>query len=252
MENRPGQEESPLANSTVSTTTVHGPHSTTTGPHTTTTTSSTTNSDGTIITHFGPNTTTVTSPMITTTSQTPGPQPPAPAQDHGRERSSSIRIRRPTHHHNGHTPQPQPTPQPAPQPAPQPVTDDTWQAGRRRSSSEPRPPPTSYFPADAALRRQHTASTPAPLQPLYEESSGTGNVAPGTGPPPSRGPSTRRHGLNRQISAINIRRNNHKDKGQHAHQNTMGVNVVDVLDVIGENLEYSDHDILLANVLCRP
>lgn len=73
--------------------------------------------------------------------------------------------------------------------------------------------------------------TATPLQPVYEDGAKTtnfNNLPPGVGPPPSRGPSTRRQGMQRQISALNIRRNNHPQ-----NQQTMDSNVVDVLDVIG-------------------
>jgi hypothetical protein len=81
------------------------------------------------------------------------------------------------------------------------------------------------------LRRQMTAT---PLQPLYEEGQRPGNAGSlglGTGPPPSRGPSTKRQGMHRQSSALNIRRGLHNQHQQNQH--TMDANVVDVLDVIG-------------------
>lgn len=203
---------------TTSTTTTHGPHSTTT-------THSTTDGNGTSVTHFGAHSTTTTHPTVTTTTRLPVPQPTAQSEtpsrsNSGRHRSSSIRIRRPSAQNV--------LPSPSPQPDLSTADDNTWQAGRRRSSSEPRPPPSALFPDDNDLRRQMTAT---PLQPVYEEGSRTGNannLAPNAGPPPSRGPSTRRQGMQRQISALNIRRNNH-----HQNQQTMDSNVVDVLDVIG-------------------
>lgn len=210
--------------STVSTTTVHG-------PHTTTTTSSTAAGQGTIVTDYGSQSTTVAHPTITTTTNhTPdarlSPVPP----NSNRLRSSSIRIRRPASREDV------PSSQPAAMPPP--AADSSWQAGRRRSSSEPRPPSGFPFQDDAALRRQLTA-TPMPLQPLQEEGTQAGTLAPTSGPPPSRGPSTRRQGLNRQISAINIRR-----KDNRSHENTMGANVVDVLDVIGR------FTMMLSNLTC--
>ena len=226
-----GNGDRPLGSSTTSTTTT-----TTHGPHTTTTIHSTTPGQGTSVTHFGPQSTTITSPTVTTTSQTPVPQAqnlqaPAPSASPSRSnsqslRSSSIRIRRPSS--QSVLPSPSPSPQPQPQ-LQTPAADATWQAGRRRSSSEPRPPSSTLFAEDNDLRRQMTAT---PLQPLYEEGSRTANgdsLAPGAGPPPSRGPSTRRQGMQRQISALNIRRNNHNQNEQ-----TMDSNVVDVLDVIGQ------------------
>ncbi|KAF1839923.1 uncharacterized protein K460DRAFT_381429 [Cucurbitaria berberidis CBS 394.84] len=216
MDNRQreqGEQGRPLASSTVSTTTTQG-------PYTTTTTSSTTAGHGTSVTHHGPQSTTITSPTITTTTRTPAPQPSATPLSPQRLRSSSIRIRRPAVPQTAHTPQPTHSEQPS--------ADDAWQGNRRRSSSEPRPPPSTLFQEDDGLRRQLTAQ-PTPLQPLYEEKEGSrpGHLVPGTGPPPSRGPSAKRQGLNRQISAINIRRKDH-----HQHQHTMQANVVDVLDVI--------------------
>jgi hypothetical protein len=203
------------------------------GPHTTTTTHSTTGGQGTSVTHFGPQSTTTIHPTITTTTQTPAIQTPAPAAQPSRLnpqrfRSSSIRLRRPS----AQNVIPALSPSPSPQPEQAAAEDSTWQAGRRRSSSEPRPPSSALFPDDHDLRRQVTAT---PLQPLYEEGQRRGNadsLAPGTGPPPSRGPSTRRQAMQRQSSALNIRRGHHNN---HHHQSghTMDANVVDVLDVIG-------------------
>ncbi|CAO2656721.1 Nn.00g055240.m01.CDS01 [Neocucurbitaria sp. VM-36] len=211
MDNRQGEQQRPLGSSTVSTTTTQG-------PFTTTTVSSTTPGRGTTVTHSGPHSTTVTSPTITTTTRAPPSQPsPAPPSTQ-RVRSSSIRIRRPQVQQDVQSPQPTQ--------ASLLSADDARQGNRRRSSSEPRPPPSALLQEDDGLRRQLTAQ-PTPLQPLYEEGAPTGYFAPKGGAPPSRGPSTRRQGLNRQISAINIRRKDHQQ-----HQHTMQPNVVDVLDVI--------------------
>jgi hypothetical protein len=224
MDSNRGSSAHPVGSSTSTTTTTHG-------PHTTTTVHSTTPGQGTSVHHSGPQTTTITSPTVTTISQTPAPQSPAPSanpsrSDSQRVRSSSIRIRRPS----SQIALPAPSPQPQLQ---QKLADDsTWQTGRRRSSSEPRPPSSVLFQDDSDLRRQMTAT---PLQPLYEDGSRTGNggnSVPGTGPPQSRGPSTRRQGISRQISALNIRRNHHQ--AHHNQHNTMDSNVVDVLDVIGQ------------------
>jgi hypothetical protein len=221
-----GRSDRPLGSSTTSTTTTHGPYSTTT-------THSTSAGQGTQVTHFGPQSTTITHPAVTATTRMPVPQAPAPSANPSRlnpqrVHSSSIRIRRPTS-------QILPAVQP-PQPLQSP-NDDTWQAGRRRSSSEPRPPSSVLFPEDNDLRRQITAT---PLQPVYEDGARTGDLGsltPGAAPP-SRGPSTRRQGMNRQISALNIRRNNHhkqqQNQNQNQNQNNMDANVVDVLDVIGQ------------------
>jgi hypothetical protein len=103
-----------------------------------------------------------------------------------------------------------------------PESDSTWQAGRRRSSSEPRPPPQAMF-ADDSLRRQLTGPH---LQPLYEDGA---NPTTGSNPPPSRGPTNARRGITRQSSAFHMRRNQ-----KAPNQNMMGHNVVDVLDVIGQ------------------
>jgi hypothetical protein len=207
---------------TTSTTSTHGLHTTTSTTH------STTDAEGTTVTHYGPHSTTITHPAVTTTTRTPVPQSPAPTASPAtsipqRVRSSSIRIRRPS----AQSVLPSPSPQPQPQPQ-QPTTgNDTWHAGRRRSSSEPRPPSSVLFADDNDLRRQMTAT---PLQPLYEDGAQKGLAINSALPPPSQGPSTRRQGMQRQISALNIRRNNH----HHNHnRNTMDANVVDVLDVIG-------------------
>ncbi|KAI8940481.1 hypothetical protein NX059_004164 [Plenodomus lindquistii] len=218
--NHEGHQEPPLASSSVTTTTVHGPHGTTT-------TSSTTDGQGTVRTDYGSRSTTVTSPTLTTTTHTPAAgrtSPNPPVASSSRARTSSIRIRRPTSVENLSPPLAQPTP-----PPPAAVhAEDAFQAGRRRSSSEPRPPSTAIF-HDDALRRQVTASHPT-LQPLYEEGSRAGHLTPGNGPPPARRPGLKRIGSDRELSAINIRRKDHKS--QHTHENTMGANVVDVLDVI--------------------
>jgi hypothetical protein len=231
-----GEQGRPLASSTVSTTT-------TTGPHTITTTTSTSPEQGTTVHHSGPQSTTIISPtittttrtpspIITTTTQTPSPQPPQPSPSQvwtspsttQRVRSRSIRIRRPTSQQSLAAPlaAPAPAPAPAPASASAPATDNTWQAGRRRSSSEPRPPPQAMF-QDDSLRRQVTA-TPQPLQPLYENGTPAAFTAPNNGPP-----SAQRPRATRQSSAFHMRRN-HKDP----QQNMMGHNVVDVLDVIGQ------------------
>ncbi|KAH8733053.1 hypothetical protein GQ44DRAFT_696859 [Phaeosphaeriaceae sp. PMI808] len=196
--------------STTTTTTTHGPHTTTSTIHYTTT------GQGTTATHFGPQSTTITHPTVTTVSHTPISQPPDPSRsDSQRLRSSSIRIRRPNQNA---------LPAQSPQ-SQQPVTsNDTWQTGRRRSSSEPRPPQSALFHEDNDLRREVTAT---PLQPLYEEGSRPGNAPLNAGPPISQGGNVRRPGLPRQSSAINIRRNN-----QTHDERTMDANVVDVLDVI--------------------
>lgn len=213
----------PLGSSTTSTTTTRGPHT-----HTTTTTYSTSPQHGTSVIDYSPQTTTVTSPTITTTTHTPYLQAPAPAAspERTRPRSSSIRIRKPVPQHVA----PEPTPSPPP---PQPTAESNWQAGRRRSSSEPRPLAPSLLQDDSDLRRQVTAT---PLQPLYEEGARAGNpnfLAPGTGPPPARGPSTRRQTMQRQASAITMRRKDHNQTDQN-----MEANMVDVLDVIGQYLHH--------------
>lgn len=125
-----------------------------------------------------------------------------------------MRLRRPS-------PTPSvPTPQPVP--VPESATDDTFGAGRRRSSSEPRPPPQAMF-QDDGLRRQVTA-IPSHLQPLYEESSQAGQPRPAAAVVP---PAAARRPLIRQSSAFQMRRNQ-----KTPNQNMMGHNVVDVLDVI--------------------
>ena len=211
MQNRPDGQARPPGSSTVSTTTTQGPFTTTT-----TTTSHTTAGRGTNVIHYGPQSTTITSPTISTRTQVPAPRslapPPAPQRPHG----TSIQIRRPSKQPSLQTLQPS-----------QSAAHDQWQGNRRRSGSEPRPPPSAMLQDDTALQRHRTA-TPT-LQPLYEDSAQTGHLAPGDGPPPSRRPSTRRQSLTRQISAINVRRKDHQE-----HQHTMQANVVDVLDVIGQ------------------
>jgi hypothetical protein len=128
-----------------------------------------------------------------------------------------------------------------PQQSPQPVVEDYFGAGRRRSSSEPRPPSAALFAEDNDLRRHVTA---AHLQPVYED--GVQPTASAVAPPPARGPSTKRQGMDRQISALNIRRNNnhllahnnklHGKQNLNRNRNNMDANVVDVLDVIGRYL----------------
>ncbi|CBX95761.1 hypothetical protein LEMA_P029130.1 [Plenodomus lingam JN3] len=217
------QEPPPLPSSsdttTTTTTTVHGPQGTTT------TTTTTTDGHGTVHTDYGAQSTTFTSPTLTTTAHMPATgriSPNPPTANSSRTASPAIRIRRPASGEGLPHPHPEPTPSATLSP------EDTIQAGRRRSSSEPRPPSTAIF-HDDPLRRQVTASHPV-LQPLYEERSSAGNLIPGQAPPPARGPRPRRMPLDRQLSAINIRRKDHKS--QHAHENTMGHSVVDVLDVI--------------------
>jgi len=193
----------------------------TSGPHTTTTTTTTTSGQGTTVRHFGPDSTTVTSPTITTTTRPTSTQPsiselyaqePSTPQ---RARSSSIRIRRPAPQQSAHDAQRASVPEPSQN------VDASWQAGRRRSNSEPRPPPQAMF-GDDGLRREATASHPH-MQPLYEGITTEGRSTP------SQGPSHTRRGLTRQSSAFAMRRNS-----RTPNQNMMGNNVVDVLDVIGQ------------------
>jgi hypothetical protein len=230
MDHNQALNDRPQGSSTISTITTHG-------PHTTTTTHSTSPGQGTSVTHFGTQSTTHTHPTTTTTTRMQIPQAPAPVADPARtnsqsEYSGSIRIRRPT----SRDALPVQTPQ-----SQQPVVEDYFQAGRRRSSSEPRPPSAALFAEDNDLRRHITA---AHLQPVYEDGIQPTNL--GTAPPPARGPSTKRQGMDRQMSALNIRRNNnhllghnHKNHAkQNAHRNNMDANVVDVLDVIGQFLLY--------------
>ncbi len=207
-----GQPQPPPSSSTVSTTTVQGPVTSTTTTHTTA-------GGSTTVRHYGPQSTTVTAPTITTRAHIPAPRSSTPQQDPQPQRlhSSSIRIRRPS------------APQSIPvAPVPQPTTNDDWQGNRRRSSSEPRAPPAALLHDDAGLQR-HVTATPA-LQPLYEENShGEASASAAAGPPPSRGGAMARIPLSRQISAISIRRRDHEQ-----HNLTMQPNVVDVLDVIGQ------------------
>jgi hypothetical protein len=217
MDNGQGEQGDPLASSTTLTTT-------TSGPHTTTTTTSTTPGQGTTVHHSGPQSTTVTSPTISSTTQTPSSQPTttssqpsAPPSIAQRVRSGSIRIRRPSSQQDPAIP--------LAMPAPVPASDDGWQGGRRRSNSEPRPPPQAMF-QDYNRRRQQPA-TPQPLQPLYE--NGTQAAFPAAGPPASQRPGVGRKGITRQSSAFHMRRHQNDP-----NQNMMGHNVVDVLDVIGQ------------------
>jgi hypothetical protein len=91
------------------------------------------------------------------------------------------------------------------------------------------------FPEDMDLRRQLTAT---PLQPLYEEGPRAQNGA-SLAPPAAGPPTSTRRPMPRQMSALNIRRNNNPEPQQtqrhHRRHNrqTMDSNVVDVLDVIG-------------------
>ncbi|KAF1359496.1 hypothetical protein EJ07DRAFT_120204 [Lizonia empirigonia] len=196
----------PLVSSSTSTTTTTGPH--------TTTTSSSSAGPGAAVTSHRPNSTTITHPTITTTTQIPQSSMPAPtAAPMTRTRTGSIRIRRPSNARD------LPLAQPAPAAHP-------WlgQGNRRRSSSEPQRPSVALLEAEHELRHHPTATTP--LAPLYEEASRTGTNA-GGGPPPSRCGSKRRPGMSRMSSAINLRRRDHHRK-DHDIDNDM----VDMLDVI--------------------
>lgn len=210
---------SPTTTTTTTTTTTSGPYITTSITH---------NSPEPEITihHDGSTSTTVTHPTVTTTTPMPPLQPSVsqsrPPQYPLRLRSSSIRIRRLSH---------QPSLQeadaaPAPASSQVPVVEDTWEAGRRRSSSEPRPPPQAMF-NDDSLRRQVTA-TPH-MQPLYEDSTQPATFVPENSPRPAQSAGNMRRALTRTSSAFNMRRNQ-----KYNDQNMMGDNVVDVLDVIGQ------------------
>jgi hypothetical protein len=236
MDNDQDEQGHPLVSSTTSTTTTSGPHTTTT------TTTATTPGQGTTVHQAGPQSTTITSPTITTTTQTPSSQPTttttsqphAPPSIAQRVRSGSIRIKK--------SPSQQGVAIPLATPAPVPAADDGWQGGRRRSSSEPRPPPQAMF-QDDNLRRQLTA-TPQPLQPLYED--GTQTAFPAAGPPASKRPGVGQKGITRQSSAFHMRRHQNDP-----NQNMMGHNVVDVLDVIGQQL-LGTAPITPANNMHRP
>lgn len=249
MASNSADDGQPLVSSTTSTTTTSGPHTTTTTSHSA--------SPGAAVTTHGPNSTTITHPTISTTTQIPyastthvhqfeapprtSPQPQAPAPAIApvtRPRTGSIRLRRSSQGRDLPITQPEPAAHPlqtipqaqlAPNP-PRPTleTDDSWggQGNRRRSSSEPQRPSVALLEAEHNLRRHPTATTP--LQPLYEDASQTGANA-GVGPPPSRGGSKRtRPGMNRMGSAINLRRRDHK-----RHDHDIDNDMVDVLDVIG-------------------
>jgi hypothetical protein len=230
MDHNQALHDRPQGSSTVSTTTIHG-------PHTPTTTHSTSPGQGTSVTHFGTQSTTYTHPTTTTTTRMPVLQAPAPVADPVRpnsqsDYSGSIRIRRPTSRDALPVQSPQ---------SQQPVVEDYFGTGRRRSSSEPRPPSAALFTEDNDLRRHVTA---AHLQPVYED--GVQPTASAVAPPPAQGHSTKRKGMDRQMSALNIRRNNnhllghnhklHGKQNANRNRNNMDANVVDVLDVIGQYL----------------
>lgn len=254
----------PLGSSSTSTTT-------TTGPHTTTTTSSSAG-PGAAVTSHGPNSTTITHPTITTTTQipqssrevpqtqthisspqpqpqpqpqTPQPQVPAPtAAPITRTRTGSIRIRRPSNARDLPLAQPAsaahplesiPQAQPAPiiERPPPPPTDNSWLGQGNRRRSSSEPQRPSVALLEAEHELRHHPTATTPLAPLYEEASRTGTNA-GGGPPPSRSGSKRRPGMSRMSSAINLRRRDHHRK-DHDIDNDM----VDMLDVIGKHMVIS-------------
>ncbi|KAJ6197293.1 hypothetical protein J3E72DRAFT_431160 [Bipolaris maydis] len=229
MEPRQNDQAHPQTSPTTSTTTTTTTH----GPHTTISTTDTTPGQGTTLQQSPDGSTTITHPTVTTTTHIPAPQPSASQQSGHRVpsyplrlRSSSVRSHR-TSHPPASTSQVIQEADAAPAPSSQRAlaVDDAWQAGRRRSSSEPRPPPQAMF-NDDVLRPQLTG-TPH-LQPLYEHESQATNRFSGNSPPAAQGTSDTRRGLIRTSSAFHMRRNEKTPR-----QSMMGDNVVDVLDVIG-------------------
>lgn len=232
MADRRSDDAQPLVTSTTSTTT-------TSGPHTTTDTSYSAGPGATVTTH-GPNSTTITHPTVTTTTQTP--QSPSETPQTHTSISGSEPQRRQFEPPTPHPQVPAPTLQTIPQnatisPRPAPVTDSSWegQGNRRRSSSEPQRPSIAVLDAEHNLRRHGTATTP--LQPLYEMASQS-QTNVGAGPPPTS--RRMRPGMSKMGSAINLRRRDHKQTN-HAVDN----NMVDVLDVIGESLHRCCYETLL-------
>lgn len=218
---------SPTIATTTTTTTT-----TTSGPYSTTSTTHISPGQGTTLHHDGPTSTTVTHPPVTTTTHMPALQPSDPQQHPPqapsyplRLRSSSIRIRRPSRQPSAHDLQETHAPPTAPL-SPIPAGENTWETGRRRSSSEPRPPPQSMF-NDDGLRRQSTI-TPH-MQPLYEDGTQDTSSVPQNSPRPAHSVGNMRRPLTRNSSAFSMRRNS-----RNLNQNMMGENVVDVLDVIGQ------------------
>lgn len=134
---------------------------------------------------------------------------------------------------------------PTPAQAQMSAANDAWQAGRRRSSSEPRPLPQAMF-ADDDLRRQSTIAH-GHLQPLYEGRVQGADSSPGNGSPAPRDRNSVRRSVVRSSSAFHIRRS---QKTQNQNQNMMGENVIDVLDVIGKYPRSSS--LLHANAAHRP
>ncbi|XP_014552786.1 hypothetical protein COCVIDRAFT_29872 [Bipolaris victoriae FI3] len=228
MEPRQDDQSLPQASPVTSTTTT----TTTSGPHTTTiSTTHTTPGQGATIHHSPEGSTTITHPTVTTTTHIPAPQPSAsPPRVHQapsyplRLRSSSVRTQRaslPPENTSQTIQEADAAPAPSNQAL---AVDDAWQGGRRRSSSEPRPPPQAMF-NDDALRPQLTGTSH--LQPLYEHDTQATAPFSGNGPPQAQGASNPRRGLTRTSSAFHMRRSQKTPR-----QNMMGDNVVDVLDVI--------------------
>lgn len=260
MADRPSDDGQPLVSSTTSTTTTSGPHTTTTTSHS--------GGQGVTVTHHGPNSTTISHPTITTTTQiaqSPGraphsqthishePQthqyePPAPTQQPQapastaapvtRTRTGSIRIRRPSSARDVPLAQPAPAAhplqtipqaQPAPTtPRPAPVSDNSWQGQGNRRRSSSEPQRPSLAMLEAEDDLRRHPTAVPSHLQPIYEDKSRAGVS-GTGPPPSRGNSKRkRPGLNKVSSAINLRRRDHQ-RLDHDIDNDM----VDMLDVIG-------------------
>jgi hypothetical protein len=185
----------------------------TNGPHTTTTRYTTTGPQTTVTNTGGLRSSTVAHPTITTTHQIAFPRAPSASAATQTQRHPSIRIRRDQ--------------------TAQAITEPSLDHGhRRRSSSEPQRPPSTYRSQDdLEIQRQVTAG---PLHTLHEEGSASMTAQLLSVPLAARPRSSQRPGWGRQFSAISLRggdAGSGAGEGHDAPEYTPGL--VDMLDVIG-------------------
>lgn len=261
MADRRSDDGQPLVSSTTSTTTTSGPH--------TTTTTSYSGGQGAAVTHHGPNSTTVTHPTVTSTTQIPqspnqAPQTqthvshepqthqyepptspqharapaPAPAPV-TRTRTGSIRIRRPSS--TAELPLAQPAPaahplqtipqaHPAPiAPRPAPASDNSWQGQGNRRRSSSEPQRPSMALLDAEHDLRRHPTAIPPHLQPVYEDVSRAGTHTGAGPPPSRSGSKRKRPGMGRMSSAINLRRRDHQRLDHDIDN----NMIDVLDVIG-------------------
>lgn len=165
MADRRSDDGQPLVSSTTSTTTTSGPHTTTTTTHS--------GGQGAAVTHHGPNSTTITHPTITTTTQIPQSPDRAPHSE------TYISHQPQTHQYEPPAPAQQPQ-APAPAPAPAPITRTRTGSIRIRRPSSARDLPLAQagpaaHPLQTIPQAELAPPTPQPAPVSDNSWQGQGN-----------------------------------------------------------------------------